>query len=547
LVRKLGELLIAERLITEEQLGEALGYQARNGGLLGTALVRMGLLSEDVLRGALVRKYGIPPIELGPGLVVERSVLRWLPGELAIAHRVFPLSVTRRTLTLAMVDPTNLSILDELQFLTGLRLEPRVALESEILEAIEAHYGLMPEEPPSEPLQGVAIREDTVAGKDAASRFLSVLLGRAFQSGATEVLVESSPPTLRVRMRVNGTLQVVRDVPQLTMDAVTTRLRTLAKLPSSESRRVQTARLRLRVPDGDGSAGSDRTFRFSILGALPGDRVRIEILEDAPTDRSLPELGAPADVLSHLESILDANHGLVVVTGLAGSGKTTTFYSFLRWLAERKRLILTLEAGIEAKVEGIHQLDAGWVEDPSSLLVMKPDVLGLKGLGGEVDARRRCEIALAAARGRLVLVESERVDAAAALAPLVRYDRYRTLRSLRFVTNQRLVRKLCVICREPYDPAAEKSARGRLWPAGLDEFHLFRPRGCDACRGTGYRGRTALFELAEVDEKRRDAHLQQLVSGEIDGLLRYRSSLRDSALRYLGDGWTGVQEVAHYL
>lgn len=536
-MQKLGELLVSEGLVSPEELQTALDFQKERGGLLGTALVRLGSVTEDGIRGALARKYGIAVVDLA-AVTSDPQAMARLPREKAAAYGAFPVALEGRRLTLAIADPTDVRALDDLRFASGCEVTPLLASATDILTAIETRY---PAPAGDDPEPKVEVAE---LGDDETGRLLADLVATAIRRSATEIHLEPRPKGLEVRFRAGASRHNLPVAPGETRDAVATRLRKLCNLDESERRRSQSAELPLRVQVD----GGERTILLlvSTLNTVQGERLVLELLHAGDRARDPSTLGLDAPGLSRLLSAIEATHGLVLITGPSRSGKTTTFYSLLSWLNRSDRFIVSAEDRIECAIDGVHQIA---LSDPAfqydTLLAMKPDVISMKGLG----APGALEFALEAARGRIVLAETEAFDSASALYRVPPDARYWLSRTARFVTSQRLLPRLCPDCRESTERSREMDVALGWNPRELESLRLFRSPGCPSCSGSGYLGLTGIFEWIDVDESVRRALEDPLTTQTLrdmpprEGFFR----LRQAALSKVSEGEVALRDVLSFV
>ncbi len=515
----LGQLLVDDGAATDTQLDEALVEQRETRERLGSILVRRGLDPEAVAR-ALARQlrlgYAPPPLEPDPDAVAL------LPGDQALRFRVVPLSLNGRLLRVAMSDPLDARAIDDLQFRTGRRFEPVVATELAIERGLVEAYG-------EEAVRSVLHR---LAGSDAMASgatsgegsgaatggdegadggpgaavlreaseappiiaLVNLFLERAVAAGASDVHVEPGRDRMVVRARVDGVLREVLEIPARAGAAVTSRLKIMAGLDIAVKRRPQDGRSAVRI--GDARVG----LRVSTLPSQDGEKVVLRLLDPRGAARSLDGVGMEPELRAELESTLEREHGLFMVTGPTGSGKSTTLYGVLQARDRAGRNIVTLEDPVEYRVEGVTQVQvqprAGltFASALRAVLRQDPDVV----MVGEMRDRETAEVGLAAAlTGHLVLTTLHTNDAASAVSRLVEMGaaRYLVAGGLAGVLAQRLVRRLCPHCRTAHPVTGDL-----LHDLGLPTpTHLPIATGCDRCDGTGYRGRIGIFELLRVD------------------------------------------------
>ena len=572
---RLGELLLEKRRITRTQLDEALAYRDANGGDLGSALVQLGFLpAEEVaaLRGA---QYGVRSIDLS-GFEIEAAVLELIPAGTARKHRIVPLRCSGTTLTVAMTDPRNVAALDDVRFRTGCTVEPLVASEAAVAAAIARHYdggsgaregdgggggldaavremealGGGPDDSPlAEPAREIeVVAGDESRGQAPAVRLIDVVLTLAVQRDASDVHVEPYEKELRIRFRIDGVLHRVMTPPLHMRDAITSRLKVMANLDIAERRMPQDGRMRIRFRDGGSTRAVD--LRVASLPTLFGEKIVLRLLDRAHLMLDMTKLGFEEASLRCFTENIRKPWGMVLVTGPTGSGKTNTLYSSIAGLNTPDTNIVTAEDPVEFNLEGVNQVqirDAiglSFATVLRALLRQDPNVI----LVGEIRDVETAEIAVKAAlTGHMVLSTLHTNDAPSAVSRLLNMgiEPFLIAGSVNLICAQRLVRRVCPACAAPLavSPAS-------LVEIGFSaaEARTVTPRkggGCDACNGTGYRGRTGLYEVLEMTDPLRE----RILAGATGGGLRSAAveagmvTLRRSGLRKIADGVTSIDEV----
>jgi len=537
---KFGQILVKEGAINEDQLELALAEQRRVGGKLGTILGDLGLVSEDTISRALALQSGLEHVDL----VRERptaEVLELIPQKLASECEVLPLRVEQATLVLAMANPTDIIAIDRVQRASGLFVRAVAAPRGRIRRAIASLYrgGVDGE---LETAIGEASR--SVGGDSASDAGVIALVGRVIASAiaedATDVHLEPDEKVLRVRFRVNGELRRGPTLPRSVMAAVVARVKVMAQLDITETRLPQDGKIRFELD------GKRIELRVSTFPSVLGESVVLRILDPARANRSLEALGLSPHEVDVLERASARPNGLILVTGPTGSGKTTTIYAMLRAVSTSDRKTITLEDPVEYQVPLVTQCQinerAGltFVTGLRSILRHDPDVI----LVGEMRDAETASIAIRAAlTGHLVLSTLHTNDAVRSIARLrdLGAPSYLTGSCLLVVVAQRLVRLLCLDCRHPCEPTAPEC--DTLGVSASDT--LYRSKGCDQCRGTGSRGRGALFEVFEVTAPIARQISADASSDEITVAARDASfqSLRDAALRRARSGDISPEEA----
>jgi type IV pilus assembly protein PilB len=514
----LGRLLVEAGAVTEAQVEAGLEEQRDTRERLGVILVRAGVDPEAVARALAAQlrlAYAPPPLR------PERAALELVPRPLALRLGIVPLSTTERGIRVAMADPLDAGAVDDLQFRTGRRAEPVVATAAAIDRAQMEAYGeeavrqvlsrLTQANGGASPASGASASEkdggiDVLRHASEAPPIIALvnlLLERAVDAGASDVHIEPRDGRLVVRARVDGVLRSILELPAGSGPAVTSRIKIMAGLDIAVKRQPQDGRSAV------AASGRQVELRVSTLPAADGEKVVIRLLDPGDGRRGLDTIGLGASLTAELEQALDREHGLFLVTGPTGSGKTTTLYAVLESRDRVGRNILTLEDPVECRVEGLTQVQvrprAGltFAAALRSVLRQDPDVI----MVGEMRDRETAEVGLAAAlTGHLVLSTLHTIDAPGAVSRLVEMGaaRYLVAGGLVGVLAQRLVRRLCTACRT----VAPAGGQG-LVRLGLPiPTHLPRAVGCTRCGGTGYRGRVGVFELLRVDAAIRELILQ---------------------------------------
>jgi type IV pilus assembly protein PilB len=575
---RLGELLLRERRVTPTQLQEALTYQRANGGRLGASLVKLGILSDDDITGVMSRQYGVAAVDLSQ-ITIDAALIRLIPAETAGKYNVIPVGRSGNTLTLAMTDPTNVFAMDDIKFRTGLNVEPVVASETAIQEAVKHHYGaasaqasrngengkgsvdlvgkafedLNLESP--EEIQVVAAAEEIdvaslekQSGEAPVIRLANALFLAAIQRGASDIHIEPYEKELRVRFRIDGVLQSVMTPPLKFRDPLVSRIKIMARLDISEKRLPQDGRIKARFNDRGSSREID--FRVSVLPCLFGEKIVLRLLDSKGLRLDLTQLGFDVEGLRRFDSAIRKPWGMVLVTGPTGSGKTNTLYSALSQINQPGVNIMTAEDPVEFNLPGINQvqvkeqINLTFASALRSFLRQDPNII----LVGEIRDGETAGIAVKAAlTGHLVLSTLHTNDAPSSLSRLVNMgiEPFLVANSINMVAAQRLVRKVCDICKAP-DPVPVE----RLVDAGLPESELpnvkaMKGKGCDRCGGTGYKGRVGVFEIMEVTESLRERIIHSAPISELraQAIQEGMSTLRLSGLLKVRDGVTTLDEI----
>ena len=566
----LGDLLVRENLISRQQLRRALEYQRVHGGRLGYCLIQLGWVTGDDISAILCRQFGLPSINL-PVFRVNPSVVRLIPPETARKYQVLPLSREGSTLTVATIDPTDVLAMDDLQFMTGFTIEPVVAAESAIRGAILKHYGggrtretgqggadPSVESVPAardelvrdraEPAPVAIDARGEAARQAPVVKLVNRILSSALEQGASDIHIEPYEQELRVRFRIDGLLSTVMTPPLSQKDALTSRIKIMAKLDISEKRLPQDGRMKIRLTR-EGRVG-DLDLRVSVLPTLHGEKVVLRLLDRDRLMLDMTQLGFEPDSLRRFESAILKPYGMVLVTGPTGSGKTSTLYSSITRLNRMETNILTAEDPVEFNLPGINQVQVKeqigltFATALRAFLRQDPNIV----LVGEVRDLETAEIAIKAAlTGHLVLSTLHTNDAASTVSRLTNMgvEPFLVATSVHLICAQRLVRRICRQCRQAAEPPVESLIDAGFDPSEASRIPTYRGRGCDACNHTGYKGRVGLFEVMEIGDGLRDLILRGGTSTQLkrmaiqDGMI----TLRASGLQKIRDGVTTLDEI----
>jgi type IV pilus assembly protein PilB len=577
---RIGELLVKEKRITPDQLQQALNHQKTAGGKLGFNLVKLGFVKDDEIVALLSKQYGVPSINLAQ-FEIDSGVIKLIPADTANKYQIVPLSRAGATLTIAMTDPTNVFAMDDIKFMTGYNVEPVVASETAVLEAIQKYYpstkplvsaptlasgpsaldmatkGL--EEMQAleagadvevlEELQEISAEALARQGEDApVVRLVNVVLMSAIQKGASDIHIEPYEKELRVRYRVDGILYNIMSPPMKYRDAIVSRVKIMSKLDIAEKRLPQDGRIKIRF--NENGVPKEIDFRVSVLPTLFGEKIVMRLLDKDKLMLDMTKLGFEAESLAKFEAAILRPWGMVLVTGPTGSGKTNTLYSSIAKLNTPETNIMTAEDPVEFNLVGINQVQVreniglNFAAALRSFLRQDPNII----LVGEIRDFETAEIAVKAAlTGHLVLSTLHTNDAPSTVNRLMNMgiEPFLVASSVHLICAQRLVRRVCANCKEaaPLPPPA-------LIQAGFKEEDAntvtpFKGRGCDKCNLTGYKGRVGLYEVMAVSEELRELILVGASGLELrrkaidEGML----TLRMSGLRKVKDGMTTVEEV----
>jgi type IV pilus assembly protein PilB len=579
---RIGELLLKEKRITPEQLQEALTYQKANGGKLGFNLVKLGFVKDEELTALLSKQYGVPSINLAQ-FEIDPAVIKLIPAETAQKYQIIPLSRAGATLTIAMTDPTNVFAMDDIKFMTGYNVEPVVASETAVSDAIARYYAGpklgMPGSGGGQALGTSAldlatktIDEMQIAGADDVEvlsdleeisaeslekqgaeapviKLVNVVLMSAIQKGASDIHIEPYEKEFRVRYRVDGILYNIMSPPMKMRDAITSRIKIMAKLDIAEKRLPQDGRIKIRFSDN--GVAKDIDFRVSALPTLFGEKIVMRLLDKDKLMLDMTKLGFESESLVKFEAAIQKPWGMVLVTGPTGSGKTNTLYSSIAKVNTSETNIMTAEDPVEFNLPGINQVQVreniglNFAAALRSFLRQDPNII----LVGEIRDFETAEIAVKAAlTGHLVLSTLHTNDAPSTINRLMNMgiEPFLVASSVNLICAQRLVRRICASCKIEHPTPAQALVQAGF--SADDAKHVVpkKGKGCEKCNNTGYKGRVGLYEVMDISDE-----LRELVLVGASGLeLRRKAieegmlTLRMSGLRKVKDGLTTIEEVA---
>ena len=563
---KLGELLLKENMVSPQQLQDALNHQKMNGGKLGKAFVSLGFVKDEEITSLLSRQYGVPSINLDH-FEVDPAIIKIIPAETARKYQVLPLSRSGATLTIAMADPTNVFAMDDIKFMTGYNVEPVVASEGALEDAIDRYYGStrslelrkdtapsggygIPSAGPSlkEAMDGPTLSVDDMAAigglseidldsmgeaeadvetvksedeeidlatmsksADAAPviKLTNVLLVDSLKRGASDIHIEPYEKEFRVRFRIDGILYNVMALPLKLKDPLTSRIKIMAKLDIAEKRLPQDGRIKIKMKVEDRSRDLD--FRVSVLPTLWGEKIVMRLLDKSKLMLDMTKLGFEPHSLERFKTAISKPYGIVLVTGPTGSGKTNTLYSAIAALNKSDTNIMTAEDPVEFNLPGINQVQIrdniglNFAAVLRSFLRQDPNII----LVGEIRDYETAEIAVKAAlTGHLVLSTLHTNDAPSTDSRLVNMgiEPFLVGTAVNLIQAQRLVRRVCSKCK--VDVTADVPAKTLIdigfAPDQVGSFQVMKGKGCAGCNGTGYKGRVGLYEVMEITEGIRD-------------------------------------------
>jgi type IV pilus assembly protein PilB len=566
---QIAELLVKENLITAEQLKEAKELQKQNGGRLDSVLIHLGFVQDEDVTTILSKKYGVPSINLSY-FEIDQESIKLIPSEVARKYMVVPLSRVGSTLTIATADPTNVFAMDDIKFMTGFNVEPVVASEAAILEAIEKYYGTEHSielkkvyDEISEPDRDmVELDLETTSDDEEVSldelqrsseeapiiKLVNLILSDSLKKGASDIHIEPYEKDFRVRFRIDGILYNVMNPPLRLRDAMISRVKIMAKMDISEKRLPQDGRIKIRTTFNGRKKEID--YRVSSLPTLFGEKIVLRILDKDTLPLDMSKLGFEASSLEKIERAILKPYGMILVTGPTGSGKTSTLYSALNRLNTPETNIMTAEDPVEYNFRGINQVQIKeqigltFAAALRSFLRQDPNIV----LVGEIRDFETTEIAIKAAlTGHLVLSSIHTNDAPSTISRMLNMgiEPFLVATSVQLICAQRLIRKICPVCKTELKTPLQTLIKAGFPQEEAKNIQTFKGEGCKKCNGTGYKGRIGMYEVMEMSEDIQELILVGASAQEIrrkaieEGML----TLRKSGLEKIKAGMTTLDEV----
>jgi len=586
---RLGEMLVKANLIDEDQLKKALEEQSKSGGRLGYNLAKLDIMEEADIVAFLSKQYGVPSINLAE-FEIDSNIIKLIPGKTAKKYQLIPVSRTGGTLTLAMADPTNVFALDDIKFMTGYNVEPVVASETAIEDSIMKYYesggfgggkasidatefdlsdldgGEFDGEMEAGPVMDVDefdtlvrgavdevevvedMEDDILSGEVDAPiiKLVNGVLIKAFKMKASDVHIEPYEKVMRIRYRLDGVCKTMMNLPLKIRNAVISRVKIMSKLDIAERRLPQDGRIKMKL-----GRRAEVDFRVSVLPTLFGEKIVLRLLDKSTLELDMTKLGFEKLALGEFKEAIHKPYGMVLVTGPTGSGKTTTLYSALADLNKEDVNIMTAEDPVEFNLMGINQVQMhdeiglNFAASLRSFLRQDPDII----LVGEIRDYETAEIGIKAAlTGHMVLSTLHTNDAPSTINRLLNMgvEPFLVASAVIMVVAQRLARKVCDSCKQVIDiPVNALEDIGFTKEEIKEGITCYSGEGCNACGGTGFKGRVALYEVMLVNDEIKDVILQGGTTFEIKeaairaGML----TLRMSGLTKIKDGVTTIEEV----
>ncbi|HNY26647.1 MAG TPA: type IV-A pilus assembly ATPase PilB [Candidatus Sumerlaeota bacterium] len=556
--RKLGELLVKDNIITREELEEALGKRTESNESLGHILMEMGVASEWEIAAALGKQLNVPFITLSQ-YEIERDVLESIPRDIVMKYKIVPVDRTGDTLTVALPDPSNIFILDELRLLTKSQIVPVISFETDIEKAIGRYFkapeekGMKLEDMMTEMKESDMEILQQEGGEDEEMdlniqindapviRLVNAIIAEAIRMKASDIHIEPYEKELRLRYRLDGVLMAQSSPSKSWQNAIISRLKILSEMDIAEKRLPQDGRFRVRMD------GKDVDFRVNTVPVPHGEKVVIRILDQGNLMLDLTRLGLTLEEIDKFNREINKPWGMCLVTGPTGSGKSTTLYSALSTINTPTINICTAEDPVEYQLPGINQVAVNekigltFATALRAFLRQDPDVI----MVGEIRDLETAEISIKAAlTGHLVFSTLHTNDASSSISRMVNMgvEPFLVAASLNMIVAQRLVRRVCASCKETYEPTPEQRKA-----IGIEDPKVVfsRGAGCDICGDRGYKGRVALYEILVNSDRLRDSIIANVPPTHLkrEAILQGMTTLRMSGVRKIKDGVTTVEEV----
>lgn len=557
---RLTEILINNKLITSDQLEQALKVQTTKGGKLSDIIVELKFVKESELITILSEGLGLPLIDL-KRFKIDLEIVKIISVDIARHYQIIPISKIGDTITLAMADPLNIFAIDHVRSLTGFKINPIISSVQDINQAIEASYpdtskGIIDDLVKEMTVSSIElVREEKevspsdqelsrISREAPVIKVVNMILEESIKKKASDILIEPFDRKLRIRFRIDGILQEQKTPPKTIHASIVSRLKVMSELDIAEHRIPQDGRFKIKI------LNRQIDFRVSILPSTYGEKVALRILDKSQANLDMKKLGFSDYALEVLRKMSLLPHGMILVCGPTGSGKTTTLYAILKSVDSPDKNIVTVEDPVEFQLEGINQVTArpeiglSFAAALRSILRQDPNIIMI----GEIRDYETVDIAIKSAlTGHLVLSTLHTTTAAGAVVRLVNMgvEPYLINSSLVCVMAQRLVRKVCLHCKEMYVLKNEIAASLKLNPAKIGKLQFYKGRGCEHCFNTGYSGRTVIAEVLQLSPKIREL----ILSGSQEQFVKQQArlegmeTLREDGIAAALKGQTTIEEV----
>jgi type IV pilus assembly protein PilB len=554
---RLGELLVRNKLIDDQQLAKALEEQKASGGRLGASLVKLGFLKEEDLAAFLSRQYGVPSINLSE-FEIDESVIKLIPAEVVQKYQLIPVNRAGSTLIVAMADPSNIFAIDDIKFMTGYNVEVVVSAEASIKSAIDKYYD---QSASFDDVMGdlddidleVVDDADEIdtsdlekASEDApVVKLVNLILTDAIKKGASDIHVEPYEKSFRVRYRIDGVLHEVMKPPLKLKNALTSRIKIMSEMDISERRLPQDGRIKIKLP-----GGRDMDYRVNCLPTLFGEKICLRLLDKSNLQLDMTKLGYEEQSLKWFKEQIHKPFGMVLVTGPTGSGKTVSLYSALGELNTPTENISTAEDPVEFNFAGINQcqmheeIGLNFASALRAFLRQDPDIIMI----GEIRDFETAEIGVKAAlTGHLVLSTLHTNDCPSTVNRLLNMgiEPFLVASAVNLITGQRLGRRLCQECQVPEDIPKETLIQAGVPEDQVDNFNSYRGEGCAKCNDTGYKGRVGFYQVMPMFEELRELILAGANTAELkrESMRLGVKTMRQAALTKMDERITSFEET----
>jgi len=560
--QKLGEMLVDEGIITHDHLDQALKEQKANGGRIEQILVKMGFISEEVIMAFLGNQMSIPTVKIADMGNIDAEIIKMVSQNFAQRQILVPVSKEGNKLKVAMADPLNVSAIDDVKMMTGLEIEPVLASEDEIKATIAKAYSADTSAEMEEALHDLDVEDHQVdvletgdddesaaaAAKDGEKapviKIVNLILNQAVKEGASDIHIEPGEKESRVRFRIDGVLHEKQVLPKKFHGPLVSRIKIIGEMDIGERRKPQDGRIKLKL------LGREIDMRVSCLPVVFGEKLVIRIADSTALQLDLAKLGFEPDILQVYKKNIEAPYGIILVTGPTGSGKTVTLYSTLGLLNYPDDNLSTIEDPVEILIEGVTQVQANpkagltFAAGLRSFLRQDPDII----MVGEIRDGETASIAInAALTGHLVLSTLHTTDAPGAITRLdnMGIEPFLITSSVIMVISQRLVRKLCPKCKEAYEVAPEILEEMQFKVKPGEKIIFYKPKGCEHCAKTGYKGRVGIYEVMTMNEPIQKGILARQSADDLKKIAIETGmvTLRQAGIRKIRQGVTSIEEI----
>jgi len=560
LKERITEILVKNKVITDAQLKKALKVQKQKGGLLKNILVNLGFASERDLMAALSQGLGIPPIALSR-FKIDPEILKLVPAEVAKKYQIVPVSKVGNILTIATADPLNVFAIDDIRSLTGFETGTIIASQKEVQDVIAEHYGGYSHAAIEDLMEDMKtadleiIKAEAEEQVDSARlyklveeapvvRLTNTILENGIKARSSDILIEPMEKSLRIRYRVDGVLKTIESLPKNRQESIVSRIKVMSRLNIAERRLPQDGRFKLRIKD------NEVDFRVSILPSSKGEKVALRVLDKSSAMLDIERLGFEKKNVAMFKKSASHPHGMILVCGPTGSGKTTTLYSLLKYVHSPEKNLITVEDPVEYQIQGVNQVtvrtEVGltFASSLRSILRQDPDVIMI----GEIRDFDTVDIAIKSAlTGHLVFSTLHTTTACGSVVRLINMgvEPFLISASLISIVAQRLIRKLCPKCKESYRPSDTIMADLRIGKDKSKNLTFCKPKGCEHCFNTGYSGRSGICEILTLTPSIKNMILKNTRESEMKEQAKKEGmrTLREDGLIKVLEGVTSLEEI----